>query len=214
MKHQLRSGLLLFLAAFLSAPVFSAPCPPEGDGGDIIANRQKNRTTAPASVTDMEIDQFLQSFVPDLKAPVARRQFDPEERSNVESHEQRGVALLGYLILARQSEKESANCHDRKRRGLELWIGKLPEHTWARSKVASANAVIATVTPRGQDAHLNWRLAELRKLARQGAKVRISGWAFYDAEHPELLGRNRVSLWQIHPVTNIQVWSNGAWKDF
>lgn len=214
MNNRLRFAPLLFLAAFLSAPVLSAPCPPEGDGGDALANRQKNRDAVPASIAELEIDQFLQSFTPDLKAPATRQQFSPENKSDIEAREQQGVALLGYLLLTRQSGAESANCHDRKRRSLELWIGKLPEHTRARSKAASAQAVVATVTPTGQDTHSNWRLANLRKLARQGAKVRISGWVFYDAEHPELLGKTRVTSWQIHPVTRIEVWSNGAWKEF
>jgi len=214
MNKRSRFGLLLCVAALLSGPVLAASCPPEGDGGDSIANRQKNRVLPPASVTDMEIDRFLQSFTPDLKLPAVRSQFSAEALSAMESREQQGVALLGYLLLAKQSGTEAAHCHDRKRRSLELWIGKLPESTTARSKAARASAVIATVTPAGQDAHIRWRLADLRKLARQGAKVRISGWAFYDAEHPELLGRTRVSLWQIQPVTRIEVWRNGAWQEF
>lgn len=214
MNKRSRFGLLLCLAALLSGPLLAASCPPEGDGGDSMANRQKNRALPPASVTDMEIDRFLQSFNPDLKLPAVRSQFSAEEQSAVESREQQGVALLGYLLLARQSGTDSAHCHDRKRRSLELWIGKFPESTTARSKAARSGAVIATVTPAGQDAHLRWRLADLRKLARPGAKVRISGWAFYDAEHPEQLGRTRVSLWQIQPVTRIEVWRNGAWQEF
>jgi hypothetical protein len=214
MCNRSRFGLLLILAAVMSAPVYSASCPPEGDGGDAIANRQKNRESAPARVTELEINRFLQTFTPDLKVPEVRREFGPDERNAIESREQQGVALLGYLILAKQSGRDSANCHDRKRRGLELWVGRVPEPTRSRSKAASANAVVATVTPAGQDAHPNWRLAELRKLAGQGAKVRISGWAFYDAEHPELLGKTRASLWQIHPVTKIELWSNGTWREF
>jgi hypothetical protein len=214
MKNPSPFGLLLCLAALLSGPVLAAVCPPEGDGGDGLANRQKNRVLAPPSVTELEIDQFLKSFNPNLNVPVLRAQFSPAATAEIVSREQQGVALLGYLLLVKQSGTEAAHCHDRKRRSLELWVGTLPVHTRARSKAVSPDAVVATVTPVGQDTHLNWRLADLRKLAREGAKVRISGWVFYDAEHPEQLDTTRASLWQIHPVTRIEVWRDGAWKDF
>ncbi|GEM_PF-6488381 len=33
----------------------------------------------------------------------------------------------------------------------------------------------------------------------------------YDPEHPEPLNRLRGTLWEIHPVTAIDVWRDGMW---
>ena len=42
-------------------------------------------------------------------------------------------------------------------------------------------------------------------------QVRISGWLFFDPEHPDQLGVTRATLWEIHPVMQIDVNQNGRW---
>jgi hypothetical protein len=45
-------------------------------------------------------------------------------------------------------------------------------------------------------------------------KVRISGWLMLDPEHKDMIDEGlRSTLWEIHPITKIEVWSNGAWVD-
>jgi hypothetical protein len=59
----------------------------------------------------------------------------------------------------------------------------------------------------------------MKALARQGARVRISGWLFWDQRHPERLpsrqgsAATRGTLWEVHPVTGIEVFSAGRWID-
>jgi len=52
--------------------------------------------------------------------------------------------------------------------------------------------------------------------------VRISGWLMFDPDHPSMIldptnpnisGKFRVTLWEVHPITKIEVWQNGAWVD-
>ena len=41
--------------------------------------------------------------------------------------------------------------------------------------------------------------------------VRISGWLFFDSEHGHDLGKRRTTLWEIHPITKIEVFKGGKW---
>jgi len=41
--------------------------------------------------------------------------------------------------------------------------------------------------------------------------VRISGWLLYDYEHVSVIGSQRASVWEIHPITKIEVKWNGQW---
>jgi hypothetical protein len=44
-------------------------------------------------------------------------------------------------------------------------------------------------------------------------EVRITGWLFLDNDHPTDLDRQRATLWEIHPVTRIDVWKTEQGKD-
>ena len=43
--------------------------------------------------------------------------------------------------------------------------------------------------------------------------VRISGWLMYDFEHVGAIGTQRAAVWEVHPVTRIQVQRSGQWID-
>lgn len=70
--------------------------------------------------------------------------------------------------------------------------------------------MIVEPTPNMLSQHPSSRLHTLQQLARQGAKVRVSGWVMYDPEHPDQLDKTRGTLWEVHPVTKIEVWSGGT----
>lgn len=55
-----------------------------------------------------------------------------------------------------------------------------------------------------------WRTGLSRRAAANNP-VRISGWLMFDPSHRNHLGRFRKTLWEIHPITRIEVWQNGAW---
>jgi hypothetical protein len=74
-----------------------------------------------------------------------------------------------------------------------------------------SRAVIVEVTPRGKDKHPTWTAAALKKLANQNTPVRISGWLMFDQDHYEQLGNTRGTLWEIHPIMQIEVFQNGEW---
>jgi hypothetical protein len=93
--------------------------------------------------------------------------------------------------------------------------------------------VTAEVTPRWRAGHDGWsyeRLLEVFRPNRGGAarwdggprRVRVSGWLLYDYQYDArpsawslANGASRVSGWEIHPVTRIDVWdeARGAWAE-
>lgn len=188
-------------------------CPAEGDGGDALLNRLKNRTTQPPSFREMTVEQFVAALTPNLHTPRYRNRFSYAHRHYVDQREGQGVALVGHILDAKQSGPESANCHSQTRRDFHVWIGATQPDSPAAAKALRAQAVVVEPTPTGQEALKSWRLHILQRLAAQGAKVRISGWLFYDPEHPEQLTKTRGTLWEVHPVTKIEVWSGEQWRE-
>ena len=53
----------------------------------------------------------------------------------------------------------------------------------------------------------------LKPLVDSSTLVRIGGWLMYDFEHVGAIGTQRATVWEVHPVTRIQVQRNGQWID-
>jgi len=62
------------------------------------------------------------------------------------------------------------------------------------------------VTPAFQPLRTSRSAAVLRKLCEQQVRVRLSAWLLHNFEHTEPSSTWRVSAWEIHPVTAIEVW--------
>jgi hypothetical protein len=41
--------------------------------------------------------------------------------------------------------------------------------------------------------------------------VRISGWTMLDPEHPDQVDNTRGTIWEIHPIMQIEVQQQGRW---
>ncbi|MHB1846438.1 MAG: hypothetical protein ACYCWW_16570 [Deltaproteobacteria bacterium] len=201
---------MLAVALFTALALAQPACPPEGDGGDPLLNRAKNRQEAPEKPELLDVAALL-SLPRNLEAPRYRDRWSARVRDEVRAEEQRGVALVGYLLAARQSGPESCNCHDPTRRDFHLWIGAAPAADYLDAKARRADAVIVEMTPSLRDRHPGWRLRTLERLAHDRAKVRVEGLLMYDPEHPGELGKTRGTLWEVHPITGFSVWSGGRW---
>ena len=46
---------------------------------------------------------------------------------------------------------------------------------------------------------------------RQRCNSSALGWSMLDQEHPEQLNQTRGTLWEIHPIMQIEVQQNGSW---
>lgn len=195
--------VIVFAAASLAyAAVASADCPPEGDGGDPALNAAKNRLDHPATPVAMDVAQILALRMTSTRLPRAR--WTGAQRAVVADADGRGVVVAGYLIGAKEEGPESANCH-----GAEH-----SEHDFHMYLVASpsdpkAKAVVIEITPRQHST--GWTLSAMQRIVRQRVEVRVTGWLLYDQEHGPDVGKSRGTLWEIHPVTGIEVMQGSKW---
>lgn len=117
------------------------------------------------------------------------------------------MMLEGFVIEVRISGKESANCGDPTLSDVHFAIAESPDsprELW----------LVTELTPRLRALHPAWHMKRLKRLSRDKALVRISGWPLYDQEHLDRVNRNRLSPWEIHPVMKIEIWRDEEWVEF
>ncbi|MEA2576294.1 MAG: hypothetical protein QOH93_3592 [Chloroflexia bacterium] len=179
-------------------------CPPSGDGGDPALNTLKNRidetTWQPTTISAVLALNWPKSI-----EGKPRSRWSPAEAQDIAQHEGTPVQLEGYLVQAKKMSPETCNCHS---------VGQVDYHIWLvdePSKDRDQSVVIET-TPRVRTYHPEWDLSTMSDLARRKERVRISGWLLMDPEHPDQIGKTRGTIWEIHPVMQIETFSGGAWR--
>lgn len=182
-------------------------CPPEGDNvrmGEL--NRLKNRVDDAASPRVVPFDSVFALPWPPAATRGTSAGWPAAVRAAIERYQGIPVAIEGYLANARESGPESPNCHgaDNPYQDWHVWLSATPGTNRTRSIVVEA-------TPRVRARHPGWTLAKLRRIARDSTRVRVTGWLMFDPEHPEQLGRTRGTIWEIHPITRIEVSRAGRW---
>jgi hypothetical protein len=113
--------------------------------------------------------------------------------------------MEGYITAATESGPESTNCHGTSNEMSDWHVSVVKNAGEDRTK-----AIVVETTPRVRPNH-KWTLDMLRTIIDNRERVRISGWVFFDPEHPDHLGKYRITLWEIHPVMKIEVERNGQW---
>jgi hypothetical protein len=172
-------------------------CGPEGDATDPNAqtlNDNKNRTDVPGASDYVDIKWD------DLKNLPADRVTDFQGAP---------VTVVGFLSHRVQVETggESTNCHLHSPDQVD-W------HMYLTNAPAQgiADAVIAETTPRTRPAH-KWTTASVGSLVDSSTQVRISGWLMFDFEHTNVIGTQRATVWEVHPITRIEIQKSGQWVD-
>lgn len=196
-----------------SAPVATGAfdgCPVVGSGGDPALNSAKNRSAlpaqSPAPFTVAQMDQL--PTVPSSEGRT-RSGWTASDQNAIQSQEQQPVVLTVYLVRAIPEGPETCNCespsandHD-----VHVYVGDDPDAT-------SENAAIVEVTPRWRAVNPSWSAQNLQALADSGTQVRITGWLMYDQEHWDMIAKHeRATLWEVHPVTDIQVQTPQGWVE-
>ncbi len=184
-------------------------CPPGGDGGDQETNVRKNRTDVADNYHDV-----AWSAIANLEYPVAGKTLDSwtdEQKKQIEPYE--GVALrtVGYLVAIKPqtgSGGESTNCHFHLASEVDWHIALV-----SRPGDGEKTSVVVETTPRVRQSHPKWTATALKPWLNTDSPVRISGWLLLDPEHRNHLGKYRSTLWEIHPITKIEVMKDGAWVD-
>jgi hypothetical protein len=163
----------------------------------IALNTQKNRTDLPKADAYIPIDfdvlEALPSDSPDQLegAPVMVEGF-LSHKINVESG----------------SPGESTNCNllNPDEVDWHIYLTKVPQQL-------IKTAIIVETTPRTRPLH-HWNKSALDNLVNKDTRVRISGWLMYDFQHSGVIGKERATVWEVHPITRIEVAdSSGGWKD-
>jgi hypothetical protein len=174
-------------------------CGPTGDATNAAAkslNTNKNRTDVPGDSNYVDIGwNDLASLPSDrigdfVSAPV------------------RVVGFLSHKINVENSGSgESTNCHLTANNEVD-W------HIYLTSSPAEqiSSAIIVETTPRTRPQH-KWTMALLAPIVDSQTEVRISGWLMYDSEHVNVIGTQRATVWEVHPITKIEVQKDGQWVD-
>jgi len=185
-------------------------CPETGEGGDTILNQLKNRSQPAEPSRPTTIDEILHlPSSTQLGHTNPRSDWSPQNLNLVGQFEKTGATVEAYLRRVRQEGKGHCNCERLDLNDFNMWIIANPNSLPAKSVVVEA-------TPRWRGANPNWNLQVLQHLVAQHSRVRITGWLLFDQEHPEQLHATlkqpiiRGTLWEIHPVAKIEVFSNGS----
>lgn len=203
---------LLLSATLLPGCSKRLQCPSAGLGGDSELNRLKNRLVPPDSLRELTAAAFLADYPPDMHTPKEHDEFTRAQRDSIEPREAQGLALTGYLVAVVRAFPELSNCLDPEDEDWHLNLYPSPPPAGAPEDSLIAGSIITEITPKWQDMRKGaWDFDTLQAWARRHAQVRISGWVMYDPEHPDHLGRLRATLWEIHPVTAVEVGNAGAW---
>ena len=185
-------------------------CPWNGNGSDPDTYVRKNRSDIPDI---SEIHDVLWSAVHDLPFPddkPLRANWSPEHLQEIARYEGEAVRTISYLVAIKpqNGHGEGTNC------GFTL-SSETDTHLALVGEVGDAekNSVVIEFTPRFLKSHPHWTKASLSKYLDTDAPVRITGWLMFDPDHRNHLGKFRFTLWEIHPITKIEVFEDNTWKD-
>ena len=200
-------------------PPVGTRCGPRGaDGGDWATFVLKNRSdypTASHAVTFASLDALPYKDGGLAKDRVGEgRHWTAAQTREVERYEGIPLTITGFLaaVKPQAGSAEGTNCRFKGEANTDWHIALVPGYRDGEDK-----AMVVEPTPRLKRSHPNWRAAMLAD--RTGAQrsrtdsVRVTGFLFYDLDHANHLGRYRATMWELHPVTRIEVFRDGVWVD-
>jgi hypothetical protein len=184
------------------------PCPADGEpGGDIGTNRRKNRKDVPASYSAVTFDALASLSYPD--ASTNRNNWTAAQLAEIEPFEGVAVSIVGYIVAVKKQyggSGEATNCHFNKPTFVDVHVALAKEPGDGEKE-----SIVVEPTPRFYAQHPKWVWSQLNDLDDSPDPVRISGWTLLDPVHKGHLGTYRSTLWEIHPITKIEVFKNGQW---
>jgi hypothetical protein len=190
----------------------SHPCAPDLEqcpaigcgGGDTLLNGKKNILTIPSSLEVITFDDFRH-----LEEERPSTWMEGQPRDEVEQlGEGTGVMLTGYLFGAHSGSPETCNCKLSGEENNDYHLN-IVEHD-VDPQTAS---VVVEMTPKFRKNKPAWTLTTLDGLAPARNKrlplVRVSGYLLFDSEHVSRSGGERMTIWEIHPVTKVEFCPTG-----
>ena len=168
-------------------------------------------TLAPAyhNVTWADIAHVY--FPRDQVMPKSLVRWSADQMAKIMQFEDIPVSAEGYIakIRPQTGNRESTNCNAADAADTDGHVAFV-EHAGD----PEMSSIVVEITPRIRVRHPAWTQKNLRPWVNSRLPVRISGWLLFDPEHKNHLARFRQTLWEIHPITKIEVQrENGAWID-
>jgi hypothetical protein len=192
-----------------------AECDADGaTGSDWRTNIRKNRADAPLESYAVALEALLDLPFGTGGLATDREQWTDAQAAAIAEYEGIPVTVTGFLAALRPQarNKESTNCQLTGEANTDWHVALAPSY-----RSPEYLAVVVEPTPRFKARHATWTPGRLREWVgdrRQRAdSVRVTGYLFYDPSHANHLRRYRVSMWEVHPVTRIEVFRRGAWAD-
>lgn len=180
-------------------------CPPSGMGGDSGLNILKNRVDA-GNYKPVSFDTLLTLTWPKNVEQLSTKDWSADGRAFIARYAGIPIMVEGYFGAIKENPPESANCNlaNSSNKDWSIFFTKNPRDDLSQS-------VIVSVTPRIRASH-KWTLDLLRsRIISDHYLMRVSGWLLFNPEHPQDVGKTRATLWEIHPVIQIEVFNNGRW---
>jgi hypothetical protein len=180
-------------------------CPPEGDGGSPEFIRWKNRSDTPDSYHPVKWEAIATLQYPD--GPKNWGKWTKADAiAAIKKYNGIPVSTTGYVVAAKvqTGDGEICNCHFGKRGNVD-WHVALTKHEGDGEE----DAVVVEPTPRFFAQHPGWD--RLKDYVDTSTLVRVSGFLMFDSEHRNHLHRYRTTLWEIHPITKLEVFQSGQW---
>ena len=171
-------------------------CPDTGDARRVEIQRLnilKNRHSLPKPE---EIDRSVSSA----------KLFNSGDRPNA-FNEHAAASIEGYILKAKEEKEESCNCHSHNPSNWDYHVYLNID----KEAHKIGESIVIEITPYTRKLHPEYTLEYIQHL--KGKKVRISGWLMFDFEHlsnsyeshPEVEKVFRHTVWEIHPITSIEV---------
>ena len=208
-SHFSRTGTEILERAPKPPPVDSEfeGCGPAGSQPDYVLNRRKNRIDSTATYLAVPWRMLAELPWPRSTGYRFRNQGTSSERDAAARYEGAAIQVEGYLAGYRLEVPEPPNCYSNvpRHKDYHMWLSETPH---AKKK----HSIVVEITPRLRALHREWTEAKLATLYHAQTRVRISGWLMLDEMHPENVEGNRITLWEIHPITRIE-WqrSDSSW---
>ena len=183
-------------------------CPWNGDGGDPDTFWLKNRTDVPSALHDVTWSSIALLDYP--IAPRKRKNWSQQQLDAIKPVEGVALRVVGYLVAIKpqSGSGEGTNCGLTASADTDIHLALVE-----KPGDAEAGSVVIEITPRFKQVHTNWKKAKLTPWLDTDKPVRITGWLMLDPDHRNHLQRYRSTLWEIHPITKIEVFQDGAWVD-
>jgi hypothetical protein len=218
-------------AAFAWPDGNHATCAAAGTNGDDATNLMKNRTDSSTTYHSVTWDALESLEFPRNKGTHrSDTAWTPSRLAVLAKYEGTPISVEAFLSGIKEQIPENDPTTGLRKKGeaTNCQENTSPRVDWHMYLTKGPNqshhfSIVVETTPRVRPSHPGWTIGKIQALSTAGTPVRISGWLMFDPEHWDQMWqykglsdttgtKARITLWEIHPITKIEVKQNGQWK--